>query len=897
MMINMISFTQLENQDPFEHLPETAEPATDEFSQLLAAFTPVPVAAEAPAPATVEAPAPATVETPAATAGSSSVPLIGKPPVSSAAQSSVPVLTESSVPVSARSSVPVLTQWPVLAAANRPASPFSLLRREATAPLADPPARPDRAAFEGRDTISELNNNAGLKSGIAGLIPETKETEKDFLFEPEAAEKPIGINPGTASETEKIKFFVKADEHPGVPRENTEKTFQMPDLKLAKDAAEVQILPVPRQSVALGPGRFAVEVPQIPLGTGQPQMSSQENILSFPARLFRTAAESSEKAEVETPQATGAASVDAAEVGGVVENETAAGAWNRLVRFLRSEVDVHPVRPVTEFKVNDVHSETAENPAPRIFDGLSSVAAATTDFAAPALHGGGQTVFEQIAARLRDELKSLAGKFERLGSLEIRLQPAVLGTVGVKFTRTEAGDLSAALKTDSEAAHRALSAGLDALRQMLGSDGPAVEPAPAAPQDAARVVLPPQEDKKTFSILSVVKETAPPTIAQEQPVAGPRTENSTLFISAEELSGLTGGASVKSFDITELKTPSEIVNGLSQNDTTAEADRQLFHGGLEQIEIKNTTVKEPATVREPATGQPQETSKIAAAIQTAQFSPAAEKAAQISANLATKPHSRSNIPTGAPPRNINDTIDSPQPFHGGLEQNETKTPEVKIGNARNETTVPAGKFNFLSQTMRSELDIQPVKPVFTNKINRQTAETFESPILPTAAGLNLSAAGNARFAVPDAPVENSAIFDQTLSRLREEIAVFAGKTEKASILKMRLHPADLGMVEIRLERTESGSLNASLHTENETARQALSAGLEGLRDVLQNEGWVIERLEVASGLTSSAGSEQRESSSRETEQFENKFADTNSFDNDSVTEDDSTADRLVNLRA
>lgn len=73
------------------------------------------------------------------------------------------------------------------------------------------------------------------------------------------------------------------------------------------------------------------------------------------------------------------------------------------------------------------------------------------------------------------------------------------------------------------------------------------------------------------------------------------------------------------------------------------------------------------------------------------------------------------------------------------------------------------------------------------------------------------------------------------------------------LLKMRLHPAELGSVEVELERDPSGVVNARIHTESAAAQHILVEGLEQLRDSLLNSGCRVGQLNVESGLGSSAG--------------------------------------------
>jgi len=114
-------------------------------------------------------------------------------------------------------------------------------------------------------------------------------------------------------------------------------------------------------------------------------------------------------------------------------------------------------------------------------------------------------------------------------------------------------------------------------------------------------------------------------------------------------------------------------------------------------------------------------------------------------------------------------------------------------------------------------------------------------------------------------------------------------------LKLRLHPAELGAVEIKLERNNSGTLNAYFQTETDGARAALSQNLEQLRDSLQNAGFQIGQLEITNGSNSSTANQHRENHSRHSETVENY-----NFSRSSETPDDlesNASNRLLSLLA
>lgn len=137
------------------------------------------------------------------------------------------------------------------------------------------------------------------------------------------------------------------------------------------------------------------------------------------------------------------------------------------------------------------------------------------------------------------------------------------------------------------------------------------------------------------------------------------------------------------------------------------------------------------------------------------------------------------------------------------------------------------------------------------------------------------------------------VLDQASEQIRQEVIVFASKPEKTSTLKLRLHPADLGGVSVKLEKTDSGELRIDFQTESEETRQILIAASENLRESLQDSGWRIGRLDVFCGaFESAAGGRERERRAAKHRAVESAPTD------ERAREDiDSEASRLVSIRA
>jgi flagellar hook-length control protein FliK len=149
--------------------------------------------------------------------------------------------------------------------------------------------------------------------------------------------------------------------------------------------------------------------------------------------------------------------------------------------------------------------------------------------------------------------------------------------------------------------------------------------------------------------------------------------------------------------------------------------------------------------------------------------------------------------------------------------------------------------------------------------------------------------------VPQTNNLNGKVFEQIEPRILE-LAAFNRTGSEKRILKMRLNPADLGAVEITLEKSSTGKINAHFQTETEPARQILNESLSQLRDSLQNSGWQVGDLEISCNSSSSNGDERRENQSQQFGTTEDQPVATTTFDGNSKGEDDKQS-RLVNLRA
>jgi flagellar hook-length control protein FliK len=139
------------------------------------------------------------------------------------------------------------------------------------------------------------------------------------------------------------------------------------------------------------------------------------------------------------------------------------------------------------------------------------------------------------------------------------------------------------------------------------------------------------------------------------------------------------------------------------------------------------------------------------------------------------------------------------------------------------------------------------------------------------------------------------VFEQIEPRI-VEIAALNPQIGEKRVLKMRLNPAELGAVEITIEKTSSGKISAHFHTESDSTKQILTENLDNLRGALQNSGLQIGNLEISSNSSDSSG--QKENQSRQF--YENSTDSATNFDGNSDKKDEVkeiNPNRLVNLRA
>ncbi|CAN5362983.1 hypothetical protein BH10ACI2_BH10ACI2_06500 [soil metagenome] len=176
-----------------------------------------------------------------------------------------------------------------------------------------------------------------------------------------------------------------------------------------------------------------------------------------------------------------------------------------------------------------------------------------------------------------------------------------------------------------------------------------------------------------------------------------------------------------------------------------------------------------------------------------------------------------------------------------------------------------------------DLDLSPIGTTFGSEIKL----AGKAPTSPDA--------GNTKTTL------NERILDQIEPRVIDLAALTPSGKEKR-IMKMRLNPADMGTVEITLEKSASGTINAHFRTESHATQQILNESLVRLRESLETAGLQVGDLDTSCSGSTSSGSEHSDERPRQFTTSELPPVGIPSFDGISKS-DDGLKDRLVNLRA
>jgi flagellar hook-length control protein FliK len=197
---------------------------------------------------------------------------------------------------------------------------------------------------------------------------------------------------------------------------------------------------------------------------------------------------------------------------------------------------------------------------------------------------------------------------------------------------------------------------------------------------------------------------------------------------------------------------------------------------------------------------------------------------------------------------------------------------------------------------------------FLEAADRQTEhETVRGETVQSRDSVDIFSSVLDKFRNTDAPavndVKNETVAEllkqakETIEQLKPgliELASLAARRNEKQTMRMRLHPAELGTVDISLERNSAGGLNAHFNTANDSAREVLTHNLDQLRESLQNAGWQVGQLQVSSGSSPFTSANDQRDRQPQSETFRGHMPG-NSAEQSDQTEQDTS--RLLNLRA
>lgn len=141
------------------------------------------------------------------------------------------------------------------------------------------------------------------------------------------------------------------------------------------------------------------------------------------------------------------------------------------------------------------------------------------------------------------------------------------------------------------------------------------------------------------------------------------------------------------------------------------------------------------------------------------------------------------------------------------------------------------------------------KPSVQNFV-KAAAKVDENNFLETLTNVSatLEQPANLGVAKQTAKIPEFKLETAPLEQIKEAIIELTNKinsVREPQIIKLRLRPAELGAVEVKLERAESGKINARLITTLESTQHLFTQNISQLREALTEAGWQVDQLEVS----------------------------------------------------
>lgn len=195
-------------------------------------------------------------------------------------------------------------------------------------------------------------------------------------------------------------------------------------------------------------------------------------------------------------------------------------------------------------------------------------------------------------------------------------------------------------------------------------------------------------------------------------------------------------------------------------------------------------------------------------------------------------------------------------------------------------------------------------------LKRDSIDQTIEPLAETAETLsrdsNSSTQATPTFNPPAASTTATNAADATLQNITAQIVRTVAAASEVSVrhearsIRLRLHPEELGEVRINISTDASGRLSAQISADHDLTRRAIAGGLDHLRQTLEQAGVNLDRLDLGSSQSASAGPGAQTNTGSRNEALPAGSASHNSPPPDISTSDGKSSaeeERLLSLRA
>lgn len=181
------------------------------------------------------------------------------------------------------------------------------------------------------------------------------------------------------------------------------------------------------------------------------------------------------------------------------------------------------------------------------------------------------------------------------------------------------------------------------------------------------------------------------------------------------------------------------------------------------------------------------------------------------------------------------------------------------------------------------------------QLKRDPQLSRTTPLMQMPMEFDLDRSSNISDAIPE-PVEAGRL---QIEEAQFEVLFFvksAVESNSKKSLNIRLHPEELGSLNVTIEKNESGATNARFNVTTDQAQHELIASLGNLREALELAGVQVGELSVHRDPISSRNNESFDDAPNHSAGAEREVASSVTADPAATNQDDEM-DRLLNLRA